>query len=136
MGDLQHSGGDVAVRPRGADDHAVKAHRKPSTYVSPPPISASEPAPGFYKRRLRRGVWQPCRIVEEGSRDEEGRIADRPRLVLYIGQERYQQGYGRQEIVRRFWPLNPITEDEFRRMNAAITETGGETNLASLPPRF
>lgn len=104
--------------------------RNPSTRLPRQHVTLT-PSTGFYRARLAKGgPWLPARVTVENSRDDEGRTADRPRLVLYLAGNRYERGE-----IRRFWPLQPITEAEFRALSAAITETTGAA-LHALPPLF
>lgn len=91
---------------------------------------------GRYRTRLRKGApWLPVLIRVENSRDDDGRVADRPRLVLYLGAERHERpSYERWG--HRIWPVE--SDEEWRRLSAAHTaDTVSETfTLATAPPLF
>lgn len=73
---------------------------------------------GHYKVRLRKGApWLPVLVRVENSKDDDGRVADRPRLVMYIGGERHDV-FDRELWERRLWPID---EREYRRIIGALS---------------
>jgi hypothetical protein len=91
--------------------------------------------PGTYKMRAaRKGVWLAVLIRVENSHDDDGRVADRPRLVLYVGAERHERPRYEEWGHR----LHPIGQAEFDRIGAAHSpETVSPTfDLASAPSLF
>ena len=87
------------------------------------------------KYKLRQGkVWLSVLIRVENSSDDEGRLADRPRLVLYIGAERHERPTY-EEWGDRIWPCS---EAEYRRISTVHTpETASaQFRLADTPPMF
>lgn len=88
---------------------------------------------GSYK--LKQGkVWLPALIRVESSKDDDGRRADRPRLVLWIGAERHERP------LYEDWAhkLHPVSRQEFDRLSKAHTpETASpQFNLATASPMF
>lgn len=77
------------------------------------------PEPGLYKRRVA-GVWYPAKIAIEHSTDDEGRVADRPRLVLWFRGERYERG-----AIRRFWPMHKVNRREYDLLMQATSDHDG-----------
>ena len=47
--------------------------------------------PGLYKIRDGKRRWFAALVRCENSVDDQGRVADRPRLVLWIGGERHER---------------------------------------------
>ena len=91
--------------------------------------------PGHYRTRLRKGAaWLPVLIRVEHSKDDEGRVADRPRLVLWLGGERHERP-SYETWGRKIWP---VSEAEYRRLVAAQTPTSGspDFNLKQSPSLF
>lgn len=70
--------------------------------------------PGHYKAR-HLGGWMPVLVAIENSTDDDGIEADRPRLVLYFGDERHERPAAEQ-WQHKIWP---ISEDEWRRLKTA-----------------
>lgn len=89
--------------------------------------------PGHYKTRLRK-VWFPVLVRVENSTDDDGRVADRPRLVLYLGGERHERP-DPEKWSSRLWPCD---DAEYRRLTQVHTaETASETfSLATASPMF
>lgn len=82
--------------------------------------------PGHYRTRLRRGAaWPPVLVRVENSKDDEGRAADRPRLVLWLGGERHERP-DPERWNHRLWP---VSEAEYRRLVAAQTPTSGSPDF-------
>ncbi len=92
-------------------------------------------AEGRYKTRLRRGgPWLPVLVRVENSTDAEGRVADRPRLVLYLGGERHERP-DPEKWRHRLWPCG---EAEYRRLSAVHTAATAspEFKLGTAPAMF
>lgn len=90
---------------------------------------------GHYRTRLRpKGAWLPVLVRVENSKDDEGRVADRPRLVLYLGGERYERPTY-EDWGHRLWRIGA---EEWARLSSAHTpETVSRGfSLASAPPVF
>lgn len=89
--------------------------------------------PGAYKTRSGK-VWLPVLIRVENSRDEDGRVADRPRLVLYLGGERHERP-SYETWGHRIWA---VTQEEFDRLSRVHSpETASpKFRLADAPPLF
>lgn len=91
--------------------------------------------PGHYRTRLRKGAaWLPVLVRVENSKDDEGRVADRPRVVLYVGAERHE----RPDPERWGFRIWPVSEAEYRRLVAAQTPTSGspDFDLRTAPSLF
>jgi hypothetical protein len=90
--------------------------------------------PGHYKLRGRNRVWFPVLVRVENSMDEDGRVADRPRLCLYVGAERHERP-DPADWCSRLWPA---TEEEFTRLSTVHSaETADpQFNLGSAPSLF
>lgn len=87
------------------------------------------------KFKMKQGkVWLPVLIRVENSKDEDGRIADRPRLVLYVGAERHERPLY-EDWGSRIWPCS---DAEYRRISTVHTpETASpQFRLADAPPMF
>lgn len=80
--------------------------------------------PGHYKARHNE-TWLHVLVTVENSVDDDGVEADRPRLVLYFGEERHERPTA-EHWSHRIWP---VSEDEWRRLKTA------RENL-QLPPWF
>lgn len=99
-----------------------------------PPTSATL-AEGRYRTRLRKGApWMPVLIRVENSKDDEGRVADRPRLVLYLGAERHERPSA-EKWRHRIWP---VSDEEWRRLSAVHTAdtASPDFNLNTAPSLF
>lgn len=94
-----------------------------------------EPQPGYFKLRLcKGGPWLAAVIRVENSKDEDGRLADRPRLVLRFAERALERG-----AILRWWPsLNPIPEEEYRRLCGRTLPGPADQpiQLSMLPPIF
>lgn len=85
--------------------------------------------------RLRKGAaWLPVLIRVEHSKDDDGRVADRPRLVLWLGGERHERP-DPEQWQHKIWP---VSEAEYRRLVAAQTAESGslDFSLATAPSLF
>lgn len=90
---------------------------------------------GHYKTRLRlKGTWLPVLVRVECSKDDEGRVADRPRTVLYVGGERHERP-DPADWHHRLWPVD---DAEYRRLsNIHTAETVAPSfSLATAPALF
>lgn len=90
---------------------------------------------GHYRTRLRpKGPWLPVLVRVENSRDEDGRVADRPRTVLYLGGERHERP-DPSDWHHRLWPID---DAEYRRLSGIHTaETVAPSfSLATAPSLF
>jgi hypothetical protein len=90
---------------------------------------------GHYRTRLRpKGAWLPVLVRVEYSKDDEGRLADRPRLVLWLGGQRYERPHW-YEWGHRLWPIG---EAEYRRLSGVHTPAtvAAGFNLATSPSLF
>ena len=94
-----------------------------------------EPTEGFYRLRLvKAGPLIPARIKVENSTDDDGRVADRPRLVLRFLDQVHERG-----AILRFWPsLTPVSEAEYRRLGAhgLPLDPRKPVDLSTLPTLF
>lgn len=71
---------------------------------------------GRYKLRSHK-VWLAAMVRVEHSKDEDGRVADRPRLVLWVGGERHQRPLY-EDWGHRLFPISP---EEFDRLSCVHT---------------
>jgi len=108
----------------------------PSATAAAPPRSAGPILlPGHYRTRLRKGApWLPVLIRVENSKDDEGRVADRPRLALYLGGERHERP-AYEDWGHRLWR---VSEAEYRRLVAALTPASASPDfqLSTAPSLF
>ena len=73
--------------------------------------------PGTYKLRDGKRRWFAVLVRCENSTDDEGRMADRPRLALYVGGERHQRP-DPEVWLSRLWPIGQL---EYDRLAGAHT---------------
>ena len=66
--------------------------------------------PGFYKLRDGKRRWFAVLLRVENSTDDQGRVADRPRLVLWIGGERHERP-DPEVWSSRLWPCSKLEYD-------------------------
>lgn len=89
-------------------------------------ITANDPIPGHYKRRLvKGGPMVPARIyVIDGDRDQDGELDSDQTLACEVWDER---GPVRQDPFDQWSYLagNPITEAEFKSMTAVFRWAAG-----------
>lgn len=111
------------------------ARRRPSRYApSAPSRRIDLPSPGFFKLRLvKGGPIVPAVVRVENSRDEDGRVADRPRLVLRFLDREFHRG----EIMPWWTRLHPIPESDYRRLCAGVvSDPNAPVDLSTAPPIF
>ena len=93
---------------------------------------------GLYKikqgGRGRRPIWLAAPIRVECPTDDDGRLADRPRLVLWIGAERHERPTW-EDWGHRLWPCSPAEHRRLRHAHTAETATPGYS-LREAPPIF
>lgn len=119
----------AARRPRwSSTDELLVAHAAPS------PCSSPYLREGKYKTKVGK-VWFPVLIRVEFSKDDDGRTADRPRLVLYLGSERHERP-DPDKWLHRIWPVE--SEEEWLRLSKVHTaETASpDFNLSTAPSLF
>lgn len=90
---------------------------------------------GMFKTRLRpKGPWLPVLVRVENSKDDEGRVADRPRTVLYLGGERHERPTYEQ-WGHRLWAID---DAEYRRLTNIHTaeSVAPSFSLATAPALF
>ena len=89
---------------------------------------------GYFKIRDGKRRWFAVLVRCENSTDDEGRVADRPRLVLWVGGERHERP-DPELWYSRLWPIGQL---EYERLAGAHDPTTAATDydIRTAPPLF